>query len=64
MSFRKARIRAGLRVRDVAKALGVSEAMVYLWETGRNYPKSSRLAKVAELYGVTVDELISPEERK
>ena len=64
MSFRKARIQAGLRYQEVAKELGVSRTMVYLWETGQNLPKSSRLAEIASLYGVTVDELIKPESKE
>ena len=64
MSFRKARIQAGLRAQEVAKELGVSRTMVYLWETGQNLPKSSRLTEIAALYGVTVDELIKPESKE
>lgn len=58
MSFRSAREKAGLTVLDVAKALGVSDAAVYYWETGKFLPKSSRLKAVAELFGCTVDDLL------
>ena len=59
MGFKQARINAGLSVRDVMKALGVSDAAVYQWETGVFTPKTKRLSEIAKLYGVTVDELLS-----
>lgn len=58
MSFKEARIAAGLTVQQVMKALGVSDATVYFWETGVNTPKTSRLLEIAKLYGTTVDELL------
>lgn len=59
MGFRSARIAAGLTVAQVVKALGVSDASVYMWETGETRPKGSRLPEVAQLYNTTVDELLS-----
>ena len=59
MGFKQARINAGLSVRDVMKALGVSDAAVYQWETGVFTPKTKRLSEIAKLYGVTVDKLLS-----
>ena len=59
MGFKQARINAGLSVRDVMKALGVSDAAVYQWVTGVFTPKTKRLSEIAKLYGVTVDELLS-----
>ena len=58
MGFKAARQAAGLSVREVMKALGVSDAAVYMWETGANLPKGKRLLEVANLYGCTVDELL------
>lgn len=63
MGFRKARLAAGMAVRDVTKALGVSDAAVYMWETGQTAPTSKRLTAVAKLYGCTVDELLKEDER-
>ena len=34
MGFRQARIRAGLSVREVMTEMGVTDAAVYMWETG------------------------------
>ena len=62
MSFRGARISAGLSVLDVAEKLKVSDAAVYMWETGKLHPRASRLPEIANLYGVTVDELLREDE--
>ena len=58
MGFKKARINAGLSVRQVMKALNVSDAAVYQRETGVFLPSTKRLPEIAKLYGVTVDELL------
>ena len=58
MGFKQARINAGLSVRQVMKALKVSDAAVYQWETGVFLPSTKRLPEIAKLYGVTVDELL------
>lgn len=61
MSFRRARISAGLSVAQVMNALSVSDAAVYQWETGVTAPSTRRLPEIAKLYGVTIDELLSDE---
>lgn len=58
MSFRGARIKAEMSVLNAAKALGVTDAAVYQWETGMYIPTGKRLPEIAKLYGVTVDELL------
>lgn len=58
MSFRAARIKAGLSVAQVMEALSVSDATVYYWESGTFRPRAHRLSQLAALYGCTVDELL------
>lgn len=58
MSFRNARIKAGLSVQQVMSALSVSDAAVYQWETGETMPNPRRLPDIARLYKCTVDELL------
>jgi len=58
MDIKGARLQAGLRVTEVAKAMNVTEACVYQWEAGDTAPKIDKLVKLAELFGVTVDELL------
>lgn len=36
----------GISVHDVAKAVGASRRMVYLWMVGRYHPRSDFLAKI------------------
>lgn len=61
MGFKEARLRAGKKVGDVAKYLGVTEAAVYQWETDVYMPRREKLVKLAELYGCTIDELLRKE---
>lgn len=61
MSFLSARIKAGLSQAAVADAFGISSASVSQWETGKTLPKAERLRDIAELYGCTVDELLTPD---
>lgn len=58
MGFRQARINAGFSVREVMAAMGVTDAAVYMWETGTTKPRASILVKLAGLYHCSVDELL------
>ena len=64
MTMANARRRAGLLQRQVAEVLGVSLGTVAMWDTGRNKPRADMLPKIAKLYGVTVDELLSGNEEQ
>ena len=59
MSFLGARMSAGLSRVEVAKRIGVSDAAVSMWETGKTRPRASLLLTLANLYHCTVDELLS-----
>lgn len=58
MSFYNARKAANLTQAQAAKLIGVTDATISQWENGETRPKTSRLAKVAEIYGCTIDELL------
>lgn len=62
MSFKTARQKAGKTVAEVMAVMGVSDVAVYQWETGVNKPRTDKLLRLAELYGCSVDELLSEEE--
>ncbi len=62
MSFADARKRAGLSQAAAAEKIGVDQSAVCLWETGKTNPRVSLLVRLAELYGCTVDELLSDSE--
>jgi len=63
LSFRSARLAAGKTVAEVVKQFGISDAAVYMWETGQTMPKGTRLKAIADFYSCTVDELISGNEK-
>ena len=57
--FRQARLRKGVSVLEAAKALGVTDACIYQWETGISIPRGSRLKEIADYYGVTIEFLLT-----
>jgi len=63
MGFISARKVAGLSQMAVATKLGVSDAAVSMWETGKTKPRASLLVKLAELYHCTIDDLLKQEDK-
>ena len=47
---------------DLAEALGVSRQSVSKWETGQSVPDLDKIIRLADLFGITVDELVREEE--
>lgn len=66
MKFLKAiREKAGLSQKKLAEKLGVDENTVWRWEAGRAYPSVDLGKQIAELLGVSVDELLrGPAEKR
>ena len=64
MSFKSERIKAGKRVADVMEFMGVTDVTIYYWESGVSRPRASRLLKLAEFYGCTVDDLLKQDDSK
>lgn len=62
LRLREFRERAGLRQVDVAKKMNVDQAAVSKWESGENGISRKYHKKLAKLYGVTVDELLSDQD--
>lgn len=56
--IRLARMKAGLRQIDVAKAAGIAESTLSHYETGRTKPSPAVLKKLVEIFGVTENELL------
>ncbi len=61
MSFLSARLKAGFSQAEVANIIGVTDAAVSMWETGKTRPRAAILPEIAKLYGCTIDELLSME---
>ena len=56
--LREARQKNGLTQKYVAISVGVAPPTVSMWESGAKNPNRENLAKLSELYGVTVDYLM------
>ena len=61
MGFKEARVRAGKKVSDVMEHMGVSDAAIYMWENGTTVPRGQKLARLAEFYGCSIDDLLKKE---
>ena len=63
LRLRRARRDAGYTLEAAGDAVGVVRQSVSKWEDGTNYPTPDRLQKLAELYGVSVDWLLTGDRR-
>lgn len=51
------RLKMGLTQRQVAEAVGISQSSYAMIEAGRRHPRKEVEKKLADFFGVTVDEL-------
>jgi transcriptional regulator with XRE-family HTH domain len=58
LSILSARVRAGFSQAKLAQEVGVSDAAVCQWETGKNHPRSVLLPKIAKALNCSVEELL------
>lgn len=58
-AFAERRKAADLTQTEAAKALGVDQSTVALWETGKTRPRAQLLLRIAELYHCSVEALLS-----
>lgn len=59
MNFALARKKLGLTQSDIANEIGVNQATVCGWESGKFKPNVRIVPKVAAAYHVTVEDLLS-----
>ena len=52
------REKASLTLKALAEQLGVGTTTVHDWETKRSEPNIEMLINIADLFGITVDELV------
>lgn len=57
-----ARETAEMSQREVARTIGISQAMICQYETGKSEPPIEMIGKLANLYGVSVNFLFSTED--
>ncbi|MCB1833156.1 MAG: helix-turn-helix transcriptional regulator [Geminicoccaceae bacterium] len=56
--LRELRRERGWSLKHVCGRLGISYQAYWKIETGRSSPRASRLVAIADLFGVTIDELV------
>lgn len=54
-AYRKA---AGISQEELAARLGVSQVAISQWESGRTHPAFEKIIRLADILGVTIDELV------
>ena len=64
MNIKRLRLVKGMTQEQLAELLTVSTAAVSKWEAKNTYPDITMLFPLAEICGVTVDELLGYEEAK
>ena len=57
-AFAAARENAGYSQHEVARRLGINQATVSYWESGKTTPRGALLVKVADLYCCSIDRLM------
>lgn len=63
VELKKHREGAGLSQYKLAEKMGVSQATVGMWESGKREPNFTMLCKLADFFGVSVDALIGQKEK-
>ena len=56
--LRALRLERGLGQNQLAKELGLSNASISYWETGKQEPSASAIFKLAHFFGISSDYLI------
>lgn len=60
--LRELRLQHGLKQIALAKELGITQASLSAWETGKTSPDTRNLKKLADMYGVSTDYLLGRDE--
>ena len=63
-SFKKCRIEINMSQKDVANKLGIHQSNISDWENDVSRPDYEKLIKLAEIYNVTLYQLLGIEENK
>lgn len=64
LTLRAARINAGLRQIELAKAVGVTIGTVVNWESGKTEPKPSQLEQISRVTRIPVELIVLPTKSK
>lgn len=55
---------SGLTQIEVAQATGIPQSTISAWEKGINVPNVADCIKLADFYGISIDELVGHEIKK
>ena len=58
-NIKELRLERGFTQAELAEKIGVTQGAVYFWEKGINEPTAGYLVKMAKLFSVSVDDLLS-----
>ena len=64
LNLKKTREKNGFTQGDVAKKLGVSRQAVCMWESGKREVSVSKLIEIADIFNMSIDEIVRPEKAK
>ena len=56
--FKELRIEKGLSQRELAKETGISQQAISFWEQDKRTPNMDDCIKLADFYGISLDELV------
>lgn len=54
----------GIKNADISRATGISNMTLSDWKNGKSTPKQDKLMKIADYFGVTVDYLVTGNEKE
>ncbi|MBE5754147.1 MAG: helix-turn-helix transcriptional regulator [Clostridiales bacterium] len=60
-NLKTAREESGKKVYDIEKATGIKHEQIYRWESNKNVPSIIQCIKLADFYGISLDELVGRE---
>ena len=63
MKIKNLRHKCNMTQETLASRLGVTQASVAMWETGKALPRAEMLVKLAAVLQCTVDELLNAENK-
>lgn len=58
ITLKAARVNAGLRQKEAAQMLGVTDNTLRNWEDGRTFPSVPQIKKIEELYRISYADII------
>lgn len=64
MTLKDYRKNKGLTQADVAKRFNIKQSTVAMWESGASIPRTENITKLADLLGISVDQLLECFERR